>query len=108
MVANSHVLYDRDIREPLFDFIEEEYGKIRILEEKRTDRLGIGLLECVPYISEGAVAIEVAVALYYICKNPVRLPDYFHFQLLFRQILKTGDSEQSRFVNKSVLCLSVF
>ncbi len=48
MVANSHVLYDRDIREPLFDFIEEEYGKIRILEEKRTDRLGIGLLECVP------------------------------------------------------------
>ena len=28
------MLYDRDIREPLFDFLEETYGKIRILEEK--------------------------------------------------------------------------
>ncbi len=32
------MLYDRDIREPLFDFLEERYGKIRILEEKRTGR----------------------------------------------------------------------
>lgn len=29
-------LYDKDIREPLFDFLEETYGKVRILEEKRT------------------------------------------------------------------------
>ncbi|MGN1167283.1 MAG: sce7726 family protein [Lachnospiraceae bacterium] len=28
------MLYDRDIREPLFDFLEETYGKIRIIEEK--------------------------------------------------------------------------
>ena len=63
MVANSHVLYDRDIREPLFDFIEEEYGKIRILEEKRTDRLGIGLLECVPYISETACTVQAVSSL---------------------------------------------
>lgn len=28
------MLYDKDIREPLFDFLEGEYGKIRILEEK--------------------------------------------------------------------------
>ena len=27
-------LHDKDIREPLFDFLEEKYGKIRILEEK--------------------------------------------------------------------------
>ncbi|MBQ8094398.1 MAG: sce7726 family protein [Clostridia bacterium] len=32
------MLYDRDIREPLFDFLETVYGKIRILEEKRTGR----------------------------------------------------------------------
>ncbi|MBO5535141.1 MAG: sce7726 family protein [Clostridia bacterium] len=32
------MLYDRDIREPLFDFLETLYGKIRILEEKRTGR----------------------------------------------------------------------
>jgi len=29
-------LYDRDIREPLFEFLEETFGKVRILEEKRT------------------------------------------------------------------------
>lgn len=29
------MLYDKDIREPLFDFLEEAFGKIRILEEKR-------------------------------------------------------------------------
>ena len=29
-------LYDKDIREPLFYFLEETYGKVRILEEKRT------------------------------------------------------------------------
>ena len=28
------VLYDKDIREPLFDFLEEYYGKTRIFEEK--------------------------------------------------------------------------
>lgn len=32
-------LYDRDIREPLFDFLEKEYGLIRILEEKMTGRV---------------------------------------------------------------------
>ncbi len=30
------VAHDKDIREGLFDFLEETYGKIRILEEKRT------------------------------------------------------------------------
>lgn len=30
----SRMLYDKDIREPLFDYLEEKYGKIRILEEK--------------------------------------------------------------------------
>lgn len=29
------VLHDKDIREPLFDFLEETYGKVRILEEKQ-------------------------------------------------------------------------
>ncbi len=29
-------LYDRDIREPLYFFLEEKYGKIRIIEEKIT------------------------------------------------------------------------
>lgn len=32
------MLLDKDIREPLFDFLEEEYGKIRIIEEKTMGR----------------------------------------------------------------------
>lgn len=32
------MLYDKDIREPLFDFLEERYGKIRIIEEKKMGR----------------------------------------------------------------------
>ena len=31
-------LYDKDIREPLFEFLEERFGKVRIFEEKRTGR----------------------------------------------------------------------
>ena len=30
------MIYDRDIREPLYDYLEMKYGRIRILEEKRT------------------------------------------------------------------------
>lgn len=32
------MLYDRDIREPLFEFLEGEFGKIRILEEKKAGK----------------------------------------------------------------------
>lgn len=32
------MLLDKDIREPLFDYLEQLYGKIRILEEKRIGR----------------------------------------------------------------------
>lgn len=32
------MLYDKDIREPLFEFLEERYGKIRIIEEKQMGR----------------------------------------------------------------------
>ncbi|MFA9377085.1 MAG: sce7726 family protein [Lachnotalea sp.] len=32
------MLYDKDIREPLFDYLEEKYHKVRILEEKRMGR----------------------------------------------------------------------
>ncbi|MCI8375163.1 MAG: sce7726 family protein [Lachnospiraceae bacterium] len=32
------MLYDKDIREPLFDYLEERYGKVRIIEEKQMGR----------------------------------------------------------------------
>ena len=37
MSSADYVLHDKDIREPLFDFLEEMYGKNRIIEE-----IGIG------------------------------------------------------------------
>ena len=50
------MLYDRQIREPLFDFLEKTYGKVRILEEKRT---GSSRADVV-MVLEGAVAgIEI-------------------------------------------------
>ena len=32
------MLHDADIREPLFDYLEDSYGKIRILEEVQISR----------------------------------------------------------------------
>lgn len=32
------MMYDKDIREPLFEFLEEYYGKVRIIEEKKMGR----------------------------------------------------------------------
>lgn len=32
------VLYDKDIREPLFEYLEERFGKTRMFEEKRIGR----------------------------------------------------------------------
>lgn len=46
------MLYDKDIREPLFDFLEMTYGKIRIIEEKQVGR------------SRADVVMVVADALY--------------------------------------------
>jgi len=38
MDRSDRILYDKDIREPLFFFLEGTYGKVRILEEKQTGR----------------------------------------------------------------------
>lgn len=42
------MLYDKDIREPLFEFLESEFGKIRILEEKRTGGARADVLMIMP------------------------------------------------------------
>lgn len=49
-------LYDRDIREPLFDFLEETYGKVRVIEEKRMGRSRADLVMVLP---EALVGIEI-------------------------------------------------
>ncbi len=50
------MLYDRDIREPLFDFLEAEFGKMRILEEKRTGRSRADVVMVLP---EALCGIEI-------------------------------------------------
>ncbi|MCC8136613.1 MAG: sce7726 family protein [Clostridiales bacterium] len=49
-------LKDKDIREPLFDFLEESYGKIRIFEEKR---MGGSRADIVMVTPEQVVGIEI-------------------------------------------------
>ena len=50
------VLYDKDIREPLYDFLEASLGKIRILEEKRT---GSARADCVMITPTTLYGIEI-------------------------------------------------
>ena len=46
-------MYDKDIREPLFGFLEETYGKVRILEEKRTGAARADVVMITPEILYG-------------------------------------------------------
>lgn len=50
------MLYDRDIREPLFCFLEERYGKIRIIEEKM---MGKSRADVVMVTEHGLFGIEI-------------------------------------------------
>lgn len=47
------MLYDRDIREPLFEFLEERYGKIRIIEEKQMGKSRADIVMVLPYAVTG-------------------------------------------------------
>lgn len=50
------MLYDKDIREPLFEYLEQRYGKIRILEEKR---MGRSRADVVMVLPDAVVGIEI-------------------------------------------------
>ena len=50
------MLYDKDIREPLFEFLEERYGKVRILEEKR---MGRSRADAVMIMEDALAGIEI-------------------------------------------------
>lgn len=50
------MLHDKDIREPLFDFLEETYGKIRILEEKM---MGKSRADVVMVTADALYGIEI-------------------------------------------------
>ena len=48
--------HDKDIREPLFDFLEEQYGKIRIIEEKT---MGRSRADAVMVTDNGLYGLEI-------------------------------------------------
>lgn len=50
------MLYDKDIREPLFDFLEETYGKVRIIEEKK---MGRSRADVVMVLPEAVCGLEI-------------------------------------------------
>lgn len=52
----NQMLYDKDIREPLFEFLEEQYGEMRILEEKQ---MGRSRADVVMVLPEAVVGIEI-------------------------------------------------
>lgn len=52
-MTDKVVLLDKDIREPLFDFLEERYGKIRILEEKTMGRSRADVVMVTPEVIAG-------------------------------------------------------
>lgn len=50
------MLYDKDIREPLFDFLEDTYGKNRVLEEKN---MGKSRADVVMVVPDALYGIEI-------------------------------------------------
>lgn len=49
-------MYDKDIREPLFEFLEEYYGKVRIIEEKK---MGRSRADVVMILSNAVCGLEI-------------------------------------------------
>lgn len=56
MNTENNILYDKDIREPLYDFLEETYGKIRIIEEKQ---MGKSRADAVMVTEDALYGIEI-------------------------------------------------
>lgn len=56
IVRGMRMLYDKDIREPLFEYLELTYGKIRILEEKQ---MGRSRADVVMVLPDSLVGIEI-------------------------------------------------
>lgn len=50
------VLHDKDIREPLFEFLEDYYGKVRIIEEKN---MGDSRADVVMILEDSIVGVEI-------------------------------------------------
>lgn len=70
-------LYDRDIREPLFQWLEEKYGMIRIIEEKQT---GKARADAVMVTIDEVIGIEIKsdADTYARLENQVKYYDWYY------------------------------
>ncbi len=85
--SQARALYDRDIREPLFDFLEERFGKIRILEEKRTGSARADVVMITPGLLYG-IEIKSDADSYARLAKQVRNYDWYYD----RNIIVAGSS----------------
>ena len=83
----DEVIRDKDIREPLFDFLEETYGKIRILEEKVTGRARADVVMITPKLLYG-IEIKSDADTYTRLKKQVKNYDQYYD----RNIIVAGSS----------------
>ncbi len=84
---SANVLHDREIREPLFDFLEETYGKVRILEEKRTGAARADVVMITPEILFG-IEIKSDADTYTRLARQVKYYDWYYD----RNIIVAGSS----------------
>lgn len=87
MSDNAMILRDKDIREPLFDFLEESYGKIRIFEEKRTGKARADIVMVTPEILYG-IEIKSDADTYVRLKKQVQNYNWYYD----RNIIVAGSS----------------
>ena len=83
----NNMLYDKDIREPLFGFLEETYGKVRILEEKRTGAARADVVMITPEILYG-IEIKSDADTYARLEKQVRYYNWYYD----RNIIVVGTS----------------
>ncbi len=87
MEAKKEILYDKDIREPLFEFLEERYGKVRILEEKRTGSARADVVMITPELLYG-IEIKSDADTYTRLKKQVKNYNWYYD----RNIVVVGSS----------------
>ena len=86
-MSDSEILYDKDIREPLFDFFEESYGKIRIIEEMNIGRVRSDIVMVTPKLIYG-IEIKSDADTYTRLKKQVKNYDLYYD----RNIIVVGSS----------------
>ena len=86
-MATKDTLYDKDIREPLFTFLEETYGKVRILEEKRTGNARADVVMITPKLLYG-IEIKSDADTYARLEKQVKNYDWYYD----RNIIVVGTS----------------